>query len=363
MRVLFPPLADEIRQLCEGASIEFVIVSPWIKNNALHYILDQESLRAAHYRILTVGDLRNFLNGSSDIAAIEMLLQLGADIRLVSNLHAKIYIADRTSVIVASANLTQSGLEDNLELGVFIDREKEVKALVRIVEGWFSKAQMVDTNWLSSVQHAFMSNRAISEKLQEVDRRLRQVSDNLRGQKITLPKPKRSVKKAPVLPRIVQRDGWAREIEQWSHIKFNTELSQEFVRFFQLAFEWLPNKTLREAWFGVHSDRISLTVGNIWLASVWVGKPKEPVWAPKRTVWLLVADSWDDLAKSTQKYAPLGWKVYSWEQITDLNDSKEIWKSYASAAKKVWASPIARLAISKNLANKQKVCNLGLAAK
>jgi hypothetical protein len=275
---------------------------------------------------------------------------------LVSNLHAKIYIADRTSAIVASANLTRSGLEDNLELGVVIDGGNEVKALVRIVDEWFSKAQMVDTNWLSGMQHAFTSNRAASDELQEVDRRLRQIRDNLRGQKIILPKPKRLV--APAPSPIVQKEGWIRDIEQWSHIKFNAELSREFIRFFQLAFEWLPNKTWQEAWFGVHSDRISLTVGNIWLASVWAGKPKEPVWAPKRAAWLLVDDSWDDLAKSTQKYTPLGWKVRSWEQITDLNYSNEIWKSYASAAKKVWASPIAHLVIRKNLANKQRVCNL-----
>jgi len=49
---------------------------------------------------------------------------------------------------------------------------------------------------------------------------------------------------------IAQRGGRTREIEQWNHIKSNTELAQEFVHFFQLAFEWLPNKTLREAWFG-----------------------------------------------------------------------------------------------------------------
>ena len=101
IKVLLPPLADEIRQLCERASTEFVIVSPWIKKEALHYILDLNSRRALHYRVLTVGDLRDFLYGSSDIAAIEWLLQVGADIRLVNNLHAKIYIADRNSAIVA----------------------------------------------------------------------------------------------------------------------------------------------------------------------------------------------------------------------------------------------------------------------
>jgi HKD family nuclease len=350
MKVLCPPLADAIRQLFAEANTDFVIVSPWIKNDALRYVLGQDSNRAKRCRVLTVGDLKDFLKGSSDIAAIEWLLEAGADVRLISNLHAKIYLAGRIFAIVASANLTSSGLEDNLEFGVLIDNFEEIIVLVQIVEEWFSKGKRVDVNWLHSMQQALTSNRAAGVDLKQVDLRLTQAGDDLRGQRITLLKPEQPVRKVLVAPRpTVLRDEWSKKIGQWHHIESNPELAREFIRFFQLAFEWLPDRTLRQAWFGVHSDRISLTVGNIWLASIWTSR---------RTVWILVDISWDELAKSTQRYTPLGWKVGSWEQIFNLNRSPDIWKSYAAAAEKIWASPISGFVINKNLANKQKICDL-----
>jgi hypothetical protein len=350
MKVLHSPLADALCQLYAEANTDFVIVSPWIKSDALKYVLEEDINWTVHCRVLTAGDLRDFLNGSSDITAIEWLLRAGADVRLASNLHAKVYIADRTRAIVTSANFTLPGLADNLELGVLMDEIEEVVALVHIVEEWFSKAKCADLNWLDNIKQALTSNRATSKDLQQLDHQLRRAGDNLRGQKITPLKPKRSVRKVPVASYpTVRKSEWVREVEQWKRIRSNPELAQEFIRFFQLAFEWLPNRTLHQAWFGVHSDRISLTVGNIWLASIW---------ASRQTVWLLVDNSWDDLAKSTQKYTPLGWKVHPWEQITELNQSSEIWESYAAAAEKIWASPISLLVISKNLMNKRKACDL-----
>jgi len=248
MKVLHSPLADALRQLHAEANTEFVIVSPWIKSDALKYILGEDINQAVHYRVLTVGDLRDFINGSSDIAAMERLLHAGADVRLASNLHAKVYVADRVRAIVTSANLTLPGLQDNLELGVLMDEIEEIVTLARIVEEWFSRAKCVDLNWLDSVKRALTSNRAASKDLQQIDRQLRRAGDNLRGQKIILPKPKRSVREIPIAPHtIVRRGEWAREVEQWKHIRSNPELAREFVRFFQIAFEWLPNRTLHQA--------------------------------------------------------------------------------------------------------------------
>ena len=343
MKVLCPPLADVLRQLYAETNTEFVIVSPWIKNNALQYVIGQDSNKSVHCRVLTVGNLGDFLNGSSDVTAIEWFLQIGADVRLVSNLHAKVYIADQTHAIVTSANLTLPGLENNLELGVLVDNVEEVISLTRVVEEWFSRGKCVDIDWLNLMQQNLNSNQPARGDLQRIEHQLRQAGNQLRGKKIPLPKPKLPVKKVI--------GEWGKKIKQWHYIKSNPKLAQEFVRFFELTFKWLPDKTLRKAWFGVHSDRISLTVGNIWLASVWAVKPKQ-------SIWLLVDNAWDDFASSTQKYTPLGWKISSWEQVTELNQSLAIWKSYAAAAEKIWNSPISRNVIPKNLVNKRKVCDL-----
>ena len=70
---------------------------------------------------------------SLDLAALRRLFEASPASRVVSlsHLHAKVYVADEAAALVASANLTRSGLDRNLEYGVLLDDP----ALVRKVRG------------------------------------------------------------------------------------------------------------------------------------------------------------------------------------------------------------------------------------
>jgi len=93
--------------------------------------------------------------------------------------------------------------------------------------------------------------------------------------------------------------GWQNAVREWVY-RVRPELTDEFVRFFGFAFK--PISYREQAWFGVHPTRISLCVGNIWLAAF-----------SKQTnqIWLLVDEAvrshrFDlELAKSTERYMPL----------------------------------------------------------
>lgn len=77
---------------------------------------------------------------SMEPAALARLLEdARADVRYVVSprLHAKVYFADEKEVVVTSANLTASGLERNLEVGV---RSTDA-ALVSEVREWFSNLE------------------------------------------------------------------------------------------------------------------------------------------------------------------------------------------------------------------------------
>jgi len=146
-------------------------------------------------------------------------------------------------------------------------------------------------------------------------------------------------------PRSVKESSrWADAIRRWKHVEPDPKVAQALVTFFRLAFEWLPEQSYQAAWFGVHADHISLTVGNIQLASAS---------AATRQVQLLVDQRWHKPAKSTRKYIPLGWRVRSWTRLADWTTSPQVWTSYAAAAEKVWATPHARAVIRRNLARKR----------
>ena len=57
---------------------------------------------------LSPADLRS---GASDIAALRAILQHGWQLKILPNLHAKIYLLDRQTLFVGSANLTANGLK------------------------------------------------------------------------------------------------------------------------------------------------------------------------------------------------------------------------------------------------------------
>lgn len=100
------------------------LISPFIKAGALRRFL---SPKPKSLQVLTRFNLKDFAEGVSDIAALRMLLDAGATVRGVKNLHAKLYLFGSTRVIVTSANLTEAALSRNHEFG-FVSQDAEVIA-------------------------------------------------------------------------------------------------------------------------------------------------------------------------------------------------------------------------------------------
>ena len=64
------------------------IICPFIKKGALEYLL---SHRSGGVQVITRFNLDDFANGVSDVEAPRMLLDDGASVRGVQNLHAKLF--------------------------------------------------------------------------------------------------------------------------------------------------------------------------------------------------------------------------------------------------------------------------------
>ena len=74
----------------------------------------------APLKVITRFNLDDFAGEVSDISALRLLLQAGAQIRGIKNLHAKLYLIGGGHVILTSANLTDAALRRNHELGIEI---------------------------------------------------------------------------------------------------------------------------------------------------------------------------------------------------------------------------------------------------
>ncbi len=101
-----------------AGSGELCIICPFIKAGAVEQLL---AGHAGGVRVITRFRLTDFAACVSDAAALRRLLDAGATVRGVRNLHAKLYIFGERRAIITSANLTQAGLRSNHEFGVVAD--------------------------------------------------------------------------------------------------------------------------------------------------------------------------------------------------------------------------------------------------
>jgi hypothetical protein len=114
---------DKLRYMLEDARFEIVIVSPWIKRQTWSRMkgpLRKFSQRGGKLMVFMRGSESDYSIGLSDNLQ-EEVTELGGEVVLIAQLHAKIYLVDRREAIVTSANLTKGGTEANYEGGIWVN--------------------------------------------------------------------------------------------------------------------------------------------------------------------------------------------------------------------------------------------------
>jgi hypothetical protein len=94
------------------------IVSPFVKDQVLRTIGRHFPL--THLELITRFNLADFASGVSSLEALQFAVHEGSTIYGIQNLHSKIYLFDRRGAIITSANLTQGGMVNNFECGIYI---------------------------------------------------------------------------------------------------------------------------------------------------------------------------------------------------------------------------------------------------
>ena len=108
--------------LVQSAKNRILLASPFIKYHTVNKIIETYDKKIAEFKVINSFKLSYFHRGASDLEALKSLINNGASVKNVHNLHAKIFIFDNTA-IVTSGNLTPGGLSNNWEYGIKIDNE------------------------------------------------------------------------------------------------------------------------------------------------------------------------------------------------------------------------------------------------
>lgn len=116
--------SKEFTEAVQADSSELRIVCPFIKASSLQRLLRHHPGRV---QVITRFNLADFADGVSDVTALRRLLEGGARVRGVRNLHAKLYLFGESRAIITSCNLTEAALSQNRELGMVIQDWRIVK--------------------------------------------------------------------------------------------------------------------------------------------------------------------------------------------------------------------------------------------
>jgi hypothetical protein len=91
------------------------VVCPFIKRKAAERLLKQGA--PPTLQVITRFNLDEFFLGVSDLTALHLLIDHGAQIRGIRHLHSKLYLFGDDRAVVTSANLTEAALRRNHEFG------------------------------------------------------------------------------------------------------------------------------------------------------------------------------------------------------------------------------------------------------
>jgi phosphatidylserine/phosphatidylglycerophosphate/cardiolipin synthase-like enzyme len=140
--LLRSPWSGAFQKLLERADTSLILASPFIKRSRAASVLSLLHRRGVESDIdlLLITDLRpeSALNGSSDLEALLDFSSHVPRLRLtyLPSLHAKVYVADQKMVIITSGNLTDPGVESNVEYGIVSTDTSLVSQVRKDFEGY-----------------------------------------------------------------------------------------------------------------------------------------------------------------------------------------------------------------------------------
>lgn len=131
-RIVDDKWKEELNDALAADSSHVRIISPFIKATAIRELL---ACKPGKLQVITRFNLADFADRVSDVDALRQLIKVGAQVRGIKNLHAKLFVFGSTRAIITSANLTEAGLNRNLEFGVI----SEDAAAVDVCLDYFAK--------------------------------------------------------------------------------------------------------------------------------------------------------------------------------------------------------------------------------
>lgn len=170
MQYIQPPWINYFFSKVQVVKKSLYLSSPYIKNTIatfLYEILRSRPDLSLSIKILTRIKIQDLIEGASDLEAFEKLLEIDklpgikAEVRCISNLHAKVYIFDEDSAIVTSSNLTPSGLKSNIEYGIEVKDSIAIRQMLNDMETYWRGAETLTMETIKEIWERMQATESV----------------------------------------------------------------------------------------------------------------------------------------------------------------------------------------------------------
>jgi HKD family nuclease len=192
--LIHSPFKPAFEEFAKSITSECLICSPYITfgpvKMLVHAITEKKRPENVRINVLTDISLRTLVQGATDISALLYLFENhhNVSVTYLPRIHAKVYISDKSSAIVTSANFTDGGQTKNFEYGIRINDSAAVQRIQNDIDGYKNLGANVTSTQLKEIQGQVenirktiqVEQKTITQKIRLESHKLeRDVEDNL----------------------------------------------------------------------------------------------------------------------------------------------------------------------------------------
>lgn len=119
------------------------IAAPFYSDDMVKFILNNTGKKVSKYFLLALSE-RAIQTGAQSTTAIRMLHDdISCQVKFVKNLHAKFLVADHSNAVVTSSNLTNAGVDSNVEMGIWVDGRNLVRELIQRFDWLWNRSETI----------------------------------------------------------------------------------------------------------------------------------------------------------------------------------------------------------------------------
>ena len=172
LELIQTPFYPTFEKFAEDIKTDCFICSPYITSKPIQMLVktiaEKRSKNDIKINILTDISYRTLVQGATEILALLYLLKNHSNVRItyLPRIHAKVYIANLSSAVIASANFTQGGAITNFEYGVRISDAAIIQKIQKDMNEYSSLGADVTQDELEALQPQVENIQSMIQKEQ-----------------------------------------------------------------------------------------------------------------------------------------------------------------------------------------------------